>query len=264
MFLYNFLQSHSLTLPQTFTQLPFCKCVSYKETTCTDHLLVGNSPRDWTTLDYLMCPPSLREVLTFGGSIFQQAVNSRHLPLSFHLRTRYLPIAKTSLPPKKDYRVMADFYSAVQHSLLSSTDNSIPALPSSEHNVIAYTDGSNPNNRAVSYDNPAGWGFALVYDQPLDLHPPASAPWQCSFGPLKSNPQSVEGLSVGSNNTGELRAVIELFDFLLYHSTLLRGNSVVVYTDSQYVLDLLNGSSLPSTHPQLVNLAQQYYTALRI
>ena len=36
---------------------------------------------------------------------------------------------------------------------------------------------------------------------------------------------------------------------------------MVVYTDSQYVLSLLLGSSLPTTHPQLVALAQQYHTA---
>ena len=59
---------------------------------------------------------------------------------------------------------------------------------------------------------------------------------------------------------GELRAVIELFDYLLYHSCLARGDTVVVHTDSQYVLSLLQGSSLPTTHPQLVSLAQQYYT----
>ena len=164
----------------------------------------------------------------------------------------------------KDYRSMSDFYGLVEHSLLASTDNFFPTPSLSDHNVVAYSDGSCPNNRAVSLDNPAGWGFALVYDHPLDVHLPAAAPWQCSFGPLRSNPQSVEGLSVGSNNTGELRAIIELFDFLLYHSTLGPGDSVVVYTDSQYVLDLLNGSSLPSTHPQLVNLAQQYFTALRV
>ena len=68
---------------------------------------------------------------------------------------------------------------------------------------------------------------------------------------------------MGSNNTGELRAVIELFDYLLYYSPMSRGDSVVVYTDSQYVLSLLQGSSLPTTHTQLVSLAQQYYTACR-
>ena len=81
--------------------------------------------------------------------------------------------------------------------------------------------------------------------------------------PVKSNPQSVEGLSIGSNNTGELRAIIGLFDYLLYYSGPDRGDYVVVYTDSQYVLSLLLGTSLPCTHPQLVSLAQQYYAALR-
>ena len=127
---------------------------------------------------------------------------------------------------------MASFFSSVEKSLLSSMENSFSPSSSSSHNIIAYTDGSCPNNRAVSYDNPAGWGFALVYDHPLNSHPPASAPWQCSFGPLRSNPQSVECLSVGSNNTGEFRAIIELFDFLLYYSTLSQGDNIVVYTDS--------------------------------
>ena len=117
--LYDFLQSHNFTLPQTFTQLPFRQSVSYKERTCSDHLLTGDNPRDWTTLDYLMCPPSLREVLSFKGSICQQAINYRHLPLSFNLRTRYLPVSKTSLPPKKDYRSMSEFYGTVEHPLLA-------------------------------------------------------------------------------------------------------------------------------------------------
>ena len=112
-------------------------------------------------------------------------------------------------------------------------------------------------------DNPAGWGFALVFDHDINSHPPPESAWICSCGPVKSNPQSVEGLSIGSSKTGELRAIIELFDYLLYYSGLDRGDYVVVYTDSQYVLSLLLGTSLPCTHPQLLSLAQQYYAALR-
>ena len=74
----------------------------------------------------------------------------------------------------------------------------------------------------------------------------------------------MEGLSIGPSSTGELRAVIEFFGFFLFYSSLNRGDIVVVYTDSQYVLDLLDGSSLPSSHPQLIKLAQQFYTALRV
>ena len=167
--LFELLQSHNLTLPQTW------KLVSYKETTCSDHLLNGEDAKDWAALDDLLCPISLRNTLSFQGSVFQQAINSRHLPLSFHLRTRYLPIAKQIQPPKTDYRSMAQFFTALEKSFLTATENSFTAPTTSSHNIIAYTDGSCPNNRAVSYDNPAGWGFALVYDHPIDSHPPASA-----------------------------------------------------------------------------------------
>ena len=67
----------------------------------------------------------------------------------------------------------------------------------------------------------------------------------------------------GSNNTGDMKAVIELFDYILYYSQLPMRSEVRVFTDSQYVLRSLLGDQLPSTHHQLVDLAQQYFTALR-
>ena len=206
-------------------------------------------------------PPKISEVLTISGSIFQQLINSRHLPLSMHLRTKFLPISSDKTPPKRDFRSLSSFYDKIQTALLSKTANALDFSSPPTKTLIAYTDGSCPNNRAVSFDNPAGRGFAVTLGHPSDHHPPASAEWVGSYGPVKSEPQSVEVLSVGSSNTGELRAVIELFDYLLYYSPLVKGDTVVVYTDSQYVLSLLLGSSLPTTHPQLVAPAQQYHTA---
>ena len=49
------------------------------------------------------------------------------------------------------------------------------------------------------------------------------------------------------------------FDYLIYHSPFQAGDELTIYTDSQYALSLLLGSSIPTTHHQ----AQQYYTALR-
>ena len=66
---------------------------------------------------------------------------------------------------------MSDFYSAVEHSLLLPTDNSIPTRFRSVHR-------------------------RLLSQAPIIL---------ASY------------------------VLIELFDFLLYHSTLLRGNSIVVH-----------------------------------
>ena len=67
----------------------------------------------------------------------------------------------------------------------------------------------------------------------------------------------------GSNNTGEMRAIIELFDYILHFSSLPHGSSVKICIDSSYVIRSLQGDQLPSTHHQLVELAQQYYTAIR-
>ena len=67
----------------------------------------------------------------------------------------------------------------------------------------------------------------------------------------------------GSNNTGEMRAIIELFDYILHHSHLPHGSSVEIYIDSSYVIRSLSGDQIPSTHHHVVELAQQYYTALR-
>ena len=31
--------------------------------------------------------------------------------------------------------------------------------------------GCGQSRRAVSFSNPAGWGFTVVYDQAVDIHP---------------------------------------------------------------------------------------------
>ena len=112
----------------------------------------------------------------------------------------------------RDFLLLASFYDKVESTLLAKTDNTFDFPSPSTRTLIAYTDGSCPNNRAVCYHNPAGLGFVVTHGYPEDEHPPASAEWTGSWGPVKSDPQSIEGLSVSSNNTGELRAIIELFD----------------------------------------------------
>ena len=67
----------------------------------------------------------------------------------------------------------------------------------------------------------------------------------------------------GSNNTGEMRAVIELFDYILHYSALPQASELRIFIDSQYVIRSLLGDQPPSTHHQLVELALQYFTALR-
>ena len=131
---------------------------------------------------------------------------------------------------------------------------------------MAYTDGSCPNNRTVGPDNPAGWGFALYFSEhPFTNHAPVTNSWYHSYGKVKTSPLDEHALVPldGSNNTGEMRAIIELFDYILYFFELPHGSTVHIFIDSTYVIRSLQGDQLPSTHHQLVELALQYYTALR-
>ena len=60
-----------------------------------------------------------------------------------------------------------------------------------------------------------------------------------------------------------LRILIELFDYILYYSMLPPASEVRRFIDSKYVIRSSQGDQLPSTHYQLVELAQQYFAALR-
>ena len=108
-YLLDCLQANHFILPQTFADLPCKKRVTYKEMQCSDPMLARENVQDWTTLDYVAVPPKINDVLTISGSIFQQLINSRHLPLSMHLRTKFLPISSEKTPPKRDFRSLASF-----------------------------------------------------------------------------------------------------------------------------------------------------------
>ena len=64
--------------------------------------------------------------------------------------------------PQKSYRTMDSFFDSVERQLLSHTSNGFDFPDPPKGPLLAYTDGSCPNNRTVSYNNPAGWGFAVV------------------------------------------------------------------------------------------------------
>ena len=118
--LIDLLEGHGLELPQTFQDLPLQRRVSYKEMSCQDHLLETANITDWTTLDYAILPPSLRQSVTFRGNIFQQLVNSRHLPLLFSLQTHFQPAPPKQTHQKKDYTDLAPFYNSIETSPSSS------------------------------------------------------------------------------------------------------------------------------------------------
>ena len=93
-------------------------------------------------------------------------------------------------------------------------------------------DGSFPNNRAVSPNNPSGWGFALCTSAAaFTRHLPVSSAWLSFHGLVKTSPLDEHVLLPldGSNITEEMRAIIELVDYILYYSQLPPGSRVIVY-----------------------------------
>ena len=96
--------------------------------------------------------------------------------------------------------------------------NDFPPANSTGPRILAYAAGSCPNNQIVSFDNPAGWGFALTLSGSTTQHPPTDATWHQAWGPVKTIPTDIVHPLPGSNNTGELKAIIGLFDYLLYYS----------------------------------------------
>ena len=73
------------------------------------------------------------------------------------------------------------------------------------------------------------------------------------YGPVGSLPFQVNG----SNNTAELQAPLEAIAFMLLHPPL--PPHVIFHLDSQYVLNLLLGLSLPSANLELAILLLDYY-----
>ena len=205
----------------------------------------------------------MKSELSIKSSIFQQAVNTRHLPLVVQLCARIPNKVSLKSEPKLDFSNIAEYYAQVEADLLHRVRNSFD-LPYSDSYCEAFTD-SCPNNRVVGPDNPAGWGFALTTDTSPIFNPGPYREWFRSRGPVKSQPtdDSILPDVYGSNNTGELHALIELFDYLLQYSQLPRGSQINIRADPQYAMRLILGDSVPTTHHQLVALARQYYTAVR-
>ena len=252
----EFMQSHLLLLPQAFSDLPSSKLVSYKEmTTTTDHL-DDFSVTDCTTVDFASITHPIFCDFQFKGSHFQQLINARHLPLLFSYSSSFLSSPCVRAEPKLDFSRTSEFYHSVESSLLASANNSTYTLDRSLHGRLL----------AVGPDNPARWVFSLyVSTSPFTAHLPVDDSWICSYGQVKNSPLDANVITPvdGSNNTGEMQTIIELFDYILHYSHLPHGSSVKIFIDSTYVIRSLNGDQIPSTHHQLVELAQQYYTALR-
>ena len=105
---------------------------------------------------------------------------------------------------------------------------------------VVYTDGSGSKGRC-NKNTPAGWGWCYLKD----------GEWVEAFGPVVTSPDNFHfhGAQVGSNNTGELTAILEAILYAISEN----WSGVTIRTDSQWSINVLKGIWKVRHHKVLVN-----------
>ena len=126
--------------------------------------------------------------------------------------------------------------------MLSKEDLPQSSIPPSArpYRQTLYTDGSGSRGKCTA-STPAGWGFCLKLQDS----------WEDVFGSVPTDPNHPRycGASVGSNNTGELTAILEAA--LVAHERSYR--QVVIHSDSQWAINVLKGKWKTEKHKAMVN-----------
>ena len=119
----------------------------------------------------------------------------------------------------------------------------------SDHNSVGdregfrgtiFTDGSGSRGRCTR-STPAGWGWCYEVE----------GKWTEAFGPVitDSDHPAYRGAQVGSNNTGELTAILEA---ILYAED-KEWAALTIQTDSLWSLKVINGQWRPHRHKHFIN-----------
>ena len=126
---------------------------------------------------------------------------------------------------------------------ISSED---PTLPDHTATITVYTDGSGSKGRAAAHTR-AGWGWTAKQREG----------WLDACGPVitSRDHNAYIGASVGSNNTGELSAIVEALLFASEHEY----THVQIYTDSQWAINVITGRWRARTNKILVGSAQRLF-----
>ena len=110
--------------------------------------------------------------------------------------------------------------------------------------ITFFTDGSGTRGKCSAH-TPAGWGWCAKQGED----------WLKAFGPVVTSPANSGylGATVGSNNTGELSAIIEALLFALEHEY----KRVQIFSDSTWAIQVVTGRWRAKTHKSMVEQAQR-------
>ena len=120
-----------------------------------------------------------------------------------------------------------------------------PSRP--DFTVEYYTDGSGSRGKCTQH-TPAGWGWTCKTEEG----------WQDAHGPVVTDPlhRDYHGATVGSNNTGEVTAIVEA----LLHAHSLEATKVLIRSDSMWAINVITGRWRAKHHKKLVGLARSLTT----
>ena len=144
-------------------------------------------------------------------------------------------------------------YNAILRELLTDPEPSPHLLPidHTAKEFTYFTDGSGSKGRATS-QTPAGWGWCHK----------DNGNWIKAHGPVITDPHrdTYRGATVGSNNTGEVTAIIEA----LLHAHANAATKAIIHSDSLWAINTITGRWRPKHHKQLISLARQLARANNI
>eukprot|EP00435_Cladocopium_sp_Y103_P034618 s736_g9.t1 len=241
-FMTDFLQDNDFCVVSSMRPRPPSKLVTYLDITSDPPPPSHPTLDTYAVLDHVLCRNEHR-------SLFRSILSLPHIHLPWHHR-HFLQAATIQLPffrrprppppaPKRDFSLLS---AKLQYQSTALEAFHLPSLPDPLLPPFhIYTDGSCPDQYNVSPSNPAAWG---VFFESILLD---------YYGPVGSLPFTVNG----SNNTAELQAPLEAIAFLLSSPPV--PPSVHFHLDSQYVLDLLLGISLPSQNIALASMLLDYF-----
>ena len=106
--------------------------------------------------------------------------------------------------------------------------------------VHIYVDGSCGENRNVTSDTKAGWGYCVISEDTGSGNGKGSLMTE-SFGHVVTNPEDdgFLGAEVGSNNTAELSAIAHALRWVILEKGV---RAAIVRSDSTYALNIASGT----------------------
>ena len=152
-------------------------------------------------------------------------------------------------PPRYDLHDLPpdlkEQYNEILASLLEISSED-PTPPDHTATFTVYTDGAGSKGRATAHTR-AGWGWTAKQ----------SEGWLDACGPVitSRDHNAYIGASVGSNNTGELSAIVEALLFASEHEY----THVQIYTDSQWAINVITGRWRARTNNILVGSTQRLF-----